>query len=125
MYSGNSLLHLALAKPRRAMTETAKNNDGRGSEWTFLTNHSHVLICVDEDPTARTRDIAVRVGITERAVQRIVAELCEAGYLTRTREGRRNRYAVHGEKPLRHSVEDHCRVSHLLKTVQGHQAKRG
>lgn len=107
------------------MTGTTKKNDGRGSEWTFLTNHSHVLICVDEDATARTRDMAVRVGITERAVQRIVAELCEAGYLTRTRDGRRNRYAVHGEMRLRHPVEDHCRVSHLLKTVHGRTVKRG
>ena len=105
------------------MTGTPNKNDGRGSEWTFLTNHSHVLVCVDEDPTARTRDIAARVGITERAVQRIVAELCEAGYLTRKRVGRRNRYTVHGEKSLRHSVEDHCRVSHLLKTVHGHAVK--
>ena len=101
------------------MTGTPNKNDGRGSEWTFLTNHAHVLICVDEDPTARTRDIAVRVGITERAVQRIVSELCEAGYLTRMREGRRNRYTVNGEKRLRHSVEDHCQVSRLLKTVHG------
>ena len=88
------------------------------AEWTFLTNHSHVLICIHEDQRIRTRDIAARVGITERAVQRIISDLCEAGYLTRMREGRRNRYTVHAQTPLRHSVEAHCLLSGLLKTVE-------
>lgn len=87
------------------------------AEWTFLTNHTHVLICVHEDPSIRTRDMAVRVGITERAVQRLISDLCDAGYVTRTRDGRRNHYAVHAEKPLRHPVEAHCLLSGLLKTV--------
>ncbi|MFH1764314.1 MAG: winged helix-turn-helix domain-containing protein [Gemmatimonadota bacterium] len=87
------------------------------AEWTFLTNHAHVLICVHEDPSIRTRDIAVRVGITERAVQRLISDLCEAGYVTRTREGRRNHYEVHSEKPLRHPVEAPCLLSGLLETV--------
>ncbi len=86
--------------------------------WTFLTNHSHVLICITEDPSARARDIAASVGITERAVQRIVTELCNAGYVTKAREGRRNRYTVHLNRPLRHPVEGHCTVSELLKTVR-------
>ncbi len=86
--------------------------------WTFLTNHSHVLICITEDPSARARDIAASVGITERAVQRIVTELCNAGYVTKVREGRRNRYTVHLNRPLRHPVEGHCTVSELLKTVR-------
>ena len=73
--------------------------DGKEAAWTFLTNHAHVLICVHEDHSIRTRDMAVRVGITERAIQRIISDLCEAGYLTRIREGRRNRYEVHAEKP--------------------------
>ena len=88
------------------------------AEWTFLTNHTHVLICVHEDHSIRTRDMAVRVGITERAVQRIISDLCDAGYLTRTRNGRRNRYTVHSDKPLRHPVESHCLLSGLLKTVK-------
>ena len=88
------------------------------AEWTFLTNHAHVLICVHEDTSIRTRDMAVRVGITERAVQRIISDLCEGGYLTRTREGRRNHYGVHAERPLRHPVEAHCLLSGLLKTVE-------
>ena len=87
------------------------------SRWTFLTNHSHVLICITEDDSVRSRDIAVRVGITERAVQRIVRELCEAGYVTKVREGRRNRYSLHLDLPLRHPVEGHCTVSELFETV--------
>jgi len=98
---------------------------GKRTEWTFLTNHAHVLICVDEDPSVRTRDIAVRVGITERAVQRIIADLCEEGYLTRTREGRRNHYSVHSEKSLRHPVEAHCLLSGLLKTVKETDSTKG
>ena len=95
---------------------------GVGSEsgspgWTFLTNHSHVLICIAEDTSVRSRDIAAQVGITERAVQRIVTELCDAGYVTKVRQGRRNRYTVHMDRPLRHRVEGHCTVSGLLETV--------
>jgi len=99
---------------------TDLRNTGRRSkaEWTFLTNHTHVLICIHDDTSIRRRDIAVRVRITERAVQRIIFDLCEAGYLTRTREGRRNQYAVHADKPLRHPVEAHCLLSGLLKTVE-------
>ena len=82
--------------------------------WTFLTNHAHVLLSVAKDPAARVRDLAVTVGITERAVQRILTELEEAGYLTRERDGRRNTYEVSGDLPLRHPVERHRRVSELL-----------
>ena len=89
-----------------------------GPSWTFLTNHSHVLICITEDGSARGRDIASSVGITERAVQRIVTELCDAGYVTKVRQGRRNQYTVHLDRPLRHPVEGHCSVSELLKTVR-------
>lgn len=99
------------------------NTSGAGGEpsgpgWTFLTNHSHVLICITEDDSARSRDIAARVGITERAVYRIVTDLCDAGYVTKIREGRRNRYVAHLDLPLRHQVEGHCTASALLKTVR-------
>lgn len=86
--------------------------------WTFLSNHAHVLICLSRDPSMRLRDIAVLVGITERAVQRIVADLEESGVLTRIREGRRNHYEIHAELPLRHAVEAHCTVGDLLDMVQ-------
>ncbi len=85
--------------------------------WTFLTNHSHVLICLARDPSARLRDVADEVGITERAVQRIVTDLENGGVLTRTREGRRNRYSIHGERRLRHPVESHRSVLDLLSLV--------
>jgi DNA-binding Lrp family transcriptional regulator len=88
--------------------------DDEVPRWTFLTNHAHVLNCVAGDPDIRLRDIAERVGITERAAQAIVADLVEDGYLTRTRVGRRNRYEVHGDQPLRHPIESDHEVGELL-----------
>jgi predicted transcriptional regulator len=85
--------------------------------WTFLTNHSHVLLCLVQDREARMRDVAERVGITERAVQRIVAELEAAGYVSRTREGRRNTYEVNGDLPLRHAVEGHQTLNALIRLI--------
>ncbi len=89
-----------------------------GQSWTYLTNHSHVLICLAEDPTTRLRDVAQRIGITERAVQMIVTDLENAGVLIRHREGRRNRYEILPDKPLRHPVEAHRSVSDLLDMVK-------
>jgi DNA-binding Lrp family transcriptional regulator len=86
--------------------------------WRFVTNHGHVLGCIAADPTARLRDIAAIVGITERAVGQIVRELEEAGYLTKTRVGRRNRYEVHGDLPLRHPRHRHHSVDELLRFLQ-------
>ncbi len=85
--------------------------------WTFLTNHAHVLSCLTADPDTRLRDVAVRVGITERAAQLIVADLAEAGYVTRTRVGRRNHYQVHREIALRHPIERDHTVGELLKAL--------
>ena len=82
--------------------------------WTFLTNHAHVLICLSKDPEATLRDVSIRVGITERAVQRIVADLEAEGYLEREREGRRNRYLIRADRPLRHPVESHRLVSEVI-----------
>jgi GNAT superfamily N-acetyltransferase/DNA-binding Lrp family transcriptional regulator len=84
------------------------------AEWTFLTNHAHVLICVADSPHARVREIADLVGITERAAHRILAELEEDGYLTRTRDGRRNLYALNTGMPLRHPMDRAHRVAELL-----------
>jgi DNA-binding IclR family transcriptional regulator len=85
--------------------------------WTFLTNHAHVLLCLARDPETRMRDVAERVGITERAVQRIVSELEQAGYVARDREGRRNRYEVNPDVALRHPIERHRSVAALLALV--------
>jgi len=76
-----------------------------------------VLLLLARDPEIRLRDVAGRVGITERAVQRIVADLEEGRYIERERNGRRNRYRVHPELPLRHPVEAHCDVGALLKLI--------
>lgn len=85
--------------------------------WTFLTNHTHVLICLDRDPTMRVRDVANEVGITERSVQRIIQDLEEAGVLIRSREGRNNHYRIRHRTKLRHTLEQHCRIGDLLKLV--------
>jgi len=87
------------------------------AEWTFLTNHTHVLVCLSENPELRIRDIAEFVGITERATQRIVAELVAGGYLEKSREGRRNRYRVVTSEPLRHPLERSHSVGELLRAV--------
>jgi hypothetical protein len=85
--------------------------------WTFLTNHTHVLLCLAEEPQPPLRDVALRVGITERSVQRIVSDLEAGGYLVRRREGRRNRYVIRQQVPLRHPIEMHRRVGDLIAMV--------
>lgn len=82
--------------------------------WRFVTNHAHVLQCIAEVPDARLRDIAATVGITERTASQIVSDLERAGYLTKTRDGRRNRYELHGELPLRHPRHRHHTVGDLI-----------
>lgn len=103
----------------RATVKSKVDAPSSSANWTFLTNHAHVLLCLVENAEARMREVAVRVGITERAVQRIVAELEEAGYLSRMREGRANRYLVHEDLFLRHSVESHCTIAELIGMVSG------
>ncbi len=83
--------------------------------WHFLSNHSHVLLSISADPDVTVRDLAQRVGITERAVIRIIGELDNAGYLTRIREGRNNHYVINPELPLRHPVEAHCSIGDLIE----------
>jgi len=102
------------------MTESeSKPVTEKPSGWTFLTNHSHVLICLALDPDMLLREVAQRVGITERAVQKIVHELEEGEVLTRTKIGRRNRYTIMEGRSLRHPVEGHRRVRDLLDMVRG------
>jgi DNA-binding MarR family transcriptional regulator len=92
---------------------------GVTEQWTFLTNHAHVLVLLDRDPDMRMRDLAREIGITERATQRIISELVESGYLTRRRQGRRNTYTLHGDQPLRHPLESKHTVDELLRAVGG------
>jgi hypothetical protein len=86
--------------------------------WTFLTNHLHVLACIDDDPAIRLRDVAVMVGITERAAQSMVADLAHEGYITRVRVGRRNHYEIHRSAPLRHPLERGVTVGTLLDSLR-------
>lgn len=98
------------------MTETTHN-------WTFLSNYAHVLICLADNPDARLRDVADRVGITERTAFRLIGELEEAGILERAKEGRRNHYIINTEAHLRHAIEEHCTIGDLLNTVLQQQTR--
>jgi predicted ArsR family transcriptional regulator len=86
-------------------------------DWTFFSNYGHVLVCLVRNREARLRDVAREVGITERAVQKIVRDLQDAGFLTVTKQGRCNRYRVNRRKSLRHPLESHCTVGQLLTLV--------
>ena len=85
--------------------------------WTFFSNHAHVLICLARNPDQPLRDVALSVGITERAVQRIVADLEEAGFLARERVGRQNHYRIYSKRKLRHDLESHRSIGDLLDVV--------
>lgn len=87
------------------------------STWTFITNHSRVLMVITQDPTVRLRDIAATLDITERAAQRIVTELVDEGYLSRRREGRRNVYTVHLDQPLRTPQTRNVEVGSFIKLL--------
>ena len=89
-----------------------------GPAWTFLTNHARVLLCLAQEPDLRLREAAERIGITERAVQRIVADLEEAGVVTRTREGRRNHYTVNEDARPCRPHEVHATIGDLLNMMQ-------
>ena len=85
--------------------------------WTFLSNHGHVLLCIARDPNVRVREIAQSVGITERAVQRILSELEEVGVISRSRQGRRTHYEINERVPLRHPIEADHSVGELMRLV--------
>jgi DNA-binding transcriptional ArsR family regulator len=86
--------------------------------WRFVTNHANVLTCIAADPSIRLKDVAESVGITERTAAQIVGELEEAGYLTKSRDGRRNTYEVHADLPLRHPQHRHHTVGDLIRFLQ-------
>ncbi|HZO62950.1 MAG TPA: winged helix-turn-helix domain-containing protein [Gaiellaceae bacterium] len=93
--------------------------------WRFLSNHTQVLLCIARDPDLRFRDIAQMVGITERAAQRIVADLIEAGYVESERIGRRNRYRVKPDSEMRHPAQDGHDVGELLRLLELPRSPRG
>ncbi len=111
-----------LARPdkRRAASDASSPEKSRGSSstrWTFLTNHAHVLACLHMQPDMVLREVATRVGVTERAVQRIVHELEEDGFISREKVGRRNHYVVVVNRPLRHPIEAHRNIGDLLTLI--------
>jgi DNA-binding Lrp family transcriptional regulator len=97
----------------------AAGEKAKSGNWTFLSNHGHVLVALSREPRARLRDLAEAVGITERAVLHILSDLEAEGILKRIREGRRNRYVLHLAAPLRHPLEDHRSVGELVAMVEG------
>ena len=87
------------------------------SDWTFFSNYAHVLVCLAENPRARLREVADRVGVTERTAVRLITHLDEAGILDREKEGRRNSYVINLSGHLRHPLEAHCTVGELLGLI--------
>jgi DNA-binding MarR family transcriptional regulator len=90
------------------------SREGNNKPWRFVTSHTQVLLCLAQDPDVRLRDVAEKVGITERAAQRIVADLVEDGYVERTRVGRRNRYTVNPSAEMRHEAQRGVAIGALL-----------
>ncbi|MEO1530048.1 MAG: winged helix-turn-helix transcriptional regulator [Planctomycetota bacterium] len=103
----------------RATTTNGKTMVAVGEQprWTFLTNHAHVLAVLHSDPDKVLRNVAAEVGITERAVQRIIQDLEDGGFIERERVGRQNHYRVLTKKPLRHPIESHRKIGDLLKLI--------
>ena len=99
------------------------NETSRKKPWTFVTNHTQVLLAIASNPDIRTRDIADAVGITERAAQRIVADLAEAGYVEATRIGRRNHYTINGEVSMRHPAQQNYEINALLDVLKLDEAE--
>lgn len=103
-------------------TMSHESSHPNGKPWTFVTNHTQVLLCIAQDGDVRTRDIAQMVGITERAAQRIVADLAEAGFITVERVGRRNRYTIDREAAMRHAAQTGYAIGELLDLLKLEEA---
>ena len=100
-------------RPTRSSADSAAST----ARWTFLTNHAHVLALLHSDPELILRQVAIEVGITERAVQRIVQDLEEGGFIQREKVGRQNHYQVMTDQSLRHPIEAHRKIGDLLKLI--------
>ena len=86
--------------------------------WTFLTNHAHVLLCLARGEALTASELGLQIGITERAVQVILADLTRGGYLVKTKQGRRNLYKVNARGRLRHPLEAHHTVGQLITALE-------
>jgi hypothetical protein len=96
---------------------SAERPEHASGRWTFLTNHSHVLIVLWRHPSMVLREVAASIGITERAVQRIIVDLQEGGFIQRDKVGRQNHYRIIRGRHLRHAVEAHCTIGDLLRII--------
>ena len=105
------------------MSYMSNGSDGDGKPWRFLTNHTQVLLSIARQPDVRLRDIAESVGITERAAQRIVSDLADAGFVTRERVGRRTHYTVDRNATMRHPSQADHRIGELLDLLERVQGK--
>lgn len=103
---------------KKATTQKQAKQKNQSSNWTFLTNHLHVILCLHRDKETTVRNLALNIGITERSVQRILNELVEADAITREREGRRNVYKIDYKYRLRHQLEKNHSIGELLELLQ-------
>jgi DNA-binding Lrp family transcriptional regulator len=94
------------------------SSNGQPTSWTFLTNHTQVLLCIAQDVDTTLRDVSIKVGITERAAQRIVADLVDAEIIDRRRVGRRNHYLVNRDAAMRHAAQANHQIGPLLDLLQ-------
>lgn len=108
-----------MSKAERQSSGATTPGSDTPKPWTFLTNHAHVLIVLNAQPDLVLREVAYRVGITERAVQRIVQELEEQGFIRREKVGRKNHYEVLPNESLRHPIESHRKIGDLLTLISG------
>lgn len=111
---------LSAAKSPEPTASPARSRPESRHRWTFLTNHSHVLILLNSEPDLVLREIAARVGITERAIQQILTDLENEGFIEREKVGRRNHYRVKPDHYLRHPIESHCKIADLLSLIVNH-----
>jgi hypothetical protein len=111
------MYHVFMKSNSRIIEQTTGAAGEAVPRWDFLTNHAHVLLCVSQDPGIRLRDIAAAIGITERSAHKVLSELIEEGYVLRERHGRRNRYKVKPELPLRHPLVREREVGELLEVL--------
>jgi hypothetical protein len=108
---------------RASPAPTSDLRPGRRPAWTFLTNHAHVLVCIAENADVRIAEIADLVGIGERAAHRIVCDLVRDGYVVRTKDGRRNTYAIDASRPLRHPLEAQHTIGAILRALAGRRVR--
>lgn len=99
------------------MRGSNKMTNKKPTNWTFLSNHSHVLYLINSNPKITIRDMAIKIGITERAILNILSDLTETAYLTVIKVGRNNQYSINKNKNLRHPIEEHCTVADFLKAL--------